>query len=182
MSLFNKINLEQSLQSIQDYFAGELKKMQMGKANVDAISSVAVEAYGSTTNIQSVGQIIVEDGVTLKIVVWDKSILQSVDKALRNANLGAAVSVDSDSIRLKYLPVTLEDRQRKVKELNSMLEETRVKVRHTRQDYMKKLDSLTGVSEDEVDRDKILVQKIVDGYIKQIEELAKKKESDLTSL
>lgn len=180
--LIDEKSLDTQLSEALDRSVKQFKKISTGKANVQAIEQVSVEAYGSTTQLNAVAQIIVEDAMNVKISVWDKSIIAQVDKALRESELGASVAIDKDVIRLKFHPITEDDRKKKTKEVQQVAEDFRIRVRQVRQDFMKKLDSLDGVSEDDQERDKKTIQTKIDSTIKQIDEAASKRETEIMSI
>lgn len=180
--LLDKQKIENELKSIKDYFHKEIKKLRTGKVNPEVIEGVSVEAYGSNNPLNTVGQVQVEDAMNVKVVVWDKSVQANVEKALREANLGGSVVMDKDTIRIKFAPMTEEDRTARVKELNQMVEDTRVKMRLVRQKYKKDLDAMEGESEDEVKRSEEELQKLLDSYIKSTEEIASAKEDEMMKI
>ena len=177
--LLAKDKVQKELEDSVTYFSLDLKKIRTGKVSTEVLAQVEVDAYGSKMTLNSVAQIQVEDAMNVKIAVWDKAVLPHVDKALREANLGGSVSIDKDFIRLKFNPMTEEDRVMRIKELNSKLEEFKVRVRQVRQKFKKELDSMSGVSEDDVKRSEEELQKMVDSTIKTLEELSLKKEAEL---
>ncbi|MCA9381530.1 ribosome recycling factor, partial [Candidatus Dojkabacteria bacterium] len=173
---------EKELSDAIEYFQKELASIRSGKANAKDLEEIMVEAYGGMNKLNTVGQVLAEDAMNLKVNVWDKGVLPAVEAALRAADTGGSVAVDKDSIRIKFSPMTEEDRTKRVKELNDETEQYRVRVRQVRQKYMKELDSLEGVSEDETERNSKEIQKRVDETIEEIEKLAEKKESELTKI
>ncbi len=177
--LLNIAEVNDQIRSAVDHFSSELKKVNTGKANVQAIESIMVEAYGSSVALNTIGQVIPEDAINVKVNVWDKNVLPNVDKALRESSIGASVAIDKDFIRLKFNPITEEDRKQRARELNQMLENCRVRIRHIRQEHKKRLDSLTGVSEDEQKRDEETLQKTIDEAIKNVEAIAERKETEI---
>lgn len=180
--LLNKSDIEKDLDNLVDYYQKEITKLRTGKVNVSTIEEVQVEAYGGYNPLNSVGQVQVEDAMSVKVVVWDKSVQANVEKALREANLGGSVVMDKDTIRIKFQPMTEEDRTARVKELNQMIEETRVKIRLVRQKYKKELDSMEGQSEDEVKRSEEELQKMIDDYISKVEKIGASKEEEMMKI
>lgn len=177
--LFSEEKLKKEIEGTIDYFQKSLKQVRTGKADVLAINEVKVEAYGAQSALNTVGQVIAEDAVNVKINVWDKNVLPNVEAALRNSTLGASVAIDGESIRLKFNPITEEDRKNTSKQISDMLEETRIKIRHSRHKFMEELKKLEGVSEDVQKRDMNELQEIIDSSIKSAEEIAKKKQDDI---
>lgn len=179
------IKIEEFKKELEDaitYFKKELAAVKSGKANAKDLEEIKVEAYGGLNQLNTVGQVMAEDAMTLKVNVWDKSVLPAVEKALRAAETGGSVAVDKDSIRVKFLPMTEEDRQKRVKEVNDLAEQYRIRIRQVRQKYMKELDSLEGVSEDDQEREKKAVQEDIDKTIDSIDEIAEKKEQELLKI
>lgn len=180
--LINEVELKDRIRKSIDYFKKDIKAIGTGKPNVEVIQNLELEAYGAMTTMQAVGQVIVEDAVTVKINVWDKSVLPQVEKALREADLGAQVLMDGDSIRLRFNPVTEEDRKDRVKQLKQKLEEGKIKVRQIRQDFKQELDSMEGVPEDDVKRDLDSLQKEIDSATDELDLISQKKEKELMNV
>jgi ribosome recycling factor len=80
---FNEEALKTELEKIITYFQNELKELRTGRADVDAINSVQVEAYGTMNALNTVGQVSVINAIDVKISVWDKGVIQNVEKSLR---------------------------------------------------------------------------------------------------
>ncbi|MCA9386424.1 ribosome recycling factor [Candidatus Dojkabacteria bacterium] len=180
--LIDDKSFEKELSDAIEYFKKELTTIRSGKASASDLEDIMVEAYGGMNKLNTVGQVLVEDAMNLKVNVWDKGVLPAVEAALRSAETGGSVAVDKDSIRIKFAPMTEEDRKKRVKELNDVTEQYRVRVRQVRQKYMKDLDGLEGVSEDEQERNSKEIQKRVDETINEIEQLSSKKELELTKI
>lgn len=177
--IINTASVKKDLDDVIAHFQVELKGIRTGKVNAEVLGGLFIEAYGASSALNTMAQILVEDAVNVKITPWDRSILSNVDKSLRESNMGASVSIDKDSVRLKFNPITQEDRQKKVKELQAIEEDFKIRVRQVRQKYLKVLDGTKGVSEDEIDREKKDLQKLVDDSIKNIEQLTKVKSDEL---
>lgn len=173
-----KSSLEQSLNRFKD----DIQKLNTGKANIDTIQNIEVEAYGSNVALNTVGQVVLNDAINAVVTVWDKSLIPAVDSALRESSIGASVAIDKDVIRLKFNPLTGEDRVRVVKELKQVLEQAKIAVRQVRQEFMKKVQSLEGVSEDEQDQSEKSIQKEIDNAIKQLDELSNAKEESIMNV
>jgi ribosome recycling factor len=180
--LIDKNKIQEEINAVITYMVQELKKFKTGRASVEVIESITVEAYGMTNKLNGVAQVQVEDATNVKVIVWDKTIFPAVEKALRESGIGASVGIDKDFIRLKFNPITEEDRKERVKELNKFLEEIRIRIRQVRQKYKKELDSMDKVSEDELKREEESLQKAVDEAIKQVEEMVNKKEKELMTV
>jgi ribosome recycling factor len=182
MNLIDSKQIEKELDEALDYFKKDLAQIRSGKAQPSMIEAVLVEAYGGSHPLNTVGQVLVEDAMNIKVQVWDKSIIAAVEKALQGAQLGGGVAVDQDSIRIKFQPMTEEDRKARVKELADLTERYRIRVRQVRQKFMKELEGLDGVSEDDKDRDSDEIQSMIDKSIEDIDNTASKKEEELMQL
>lgn len=180
--LIDDKSFEKELSEALEYFKKDLNSIRSGKANASDLEEITVEAYGSVNKLNTVGQVVAEDAMTLKVSVWDKGVLPAVEAALRAADTGGSVAVDKDLIRIKFMPMTEEDRTKRVKELHETTEQYRIRIRQVRQKYMKDLESLEGVSEDEQERNSKEIQKRIDESIAKIEEISEKKEQELIKL
>ncbi len=180
--LINESELKKELEQAIESFKKKLASIRTGKANPSDYDSVMVEAYGGMNPLNTMGQIVAEDAMTLKVNVWDKSIVPAVEKALREADLGGSVANSGDSIRIKFAPLTEEDRKSKVKDLGDVAEHFRVRVRQVRQKFMKQIEGMEGVSEDDQERDQKNVQSQIDKKIEEIDSLTEKKEQELLKI
>ena len=180
--LYNEKDLKEELELLQIDFEESLKQIRSGRANKDVFDNIKVTAYGADSTLNSVSNLVFEGPLNVVVRVWDKGLVGEVKKALDNANLGASVTDHGDHIRVNFYPLTEESRKEKVKELNRLLEDYRVRVRLVRQDYMQKVKGLDGVSEDEQKVDQEKIQEEIDSSIKELEEIAELKEKELLSL
>lgn len=180
--LFNEQQFKSDAQGIVDYFIGELKKLRTGRATMDLFDNIMVEAYGAMSKLTALSNVVVEDAVSVKVNIWDKNVMPNVEKALREANIGANVIMDSGFIRLKFTPVSEEDRKERVKELGELLEKAKVSIRHLRQKFKEKIEAATGVSEDEQERDTKKLQEVVDNQIADLDKIAKQKEQEILKI
>jgi ribosome recycling factor len=180
--LYDEKALQSSLDRIVENFKDSLKKIRTGRATMELFNELYVEVYGSKSKLSAVANIVIEDALNVKINVWDKNILSSVEESLRGANLGASIIMERDHIRLKFSPLTEETRVASIKELRKLLEEFRIKVRQVRQEFIKKIESLDGVSEDEQRRDEKAIQEKIDECIDNLDNIAKKKENAIMTL
>ena len=106
-----KMRMEKTLESLKNDFGG----LRAGRAHASLLDGIMVEAYGSMTPLAQVGTISVPDARTLSISVWDKSLAKSVDKALRESDLGLNPASDGQLIRIPIPPLSEERRKELVK-------------------------------------------------------------------
>jgi ribosome recycling factor len=118
----------------------------------------------------------------ISVQVWDKSVVQAVDKAIRSANLGLNPIVDGQTLRIPIPPLTGERRTELAKIAGKYAEQQRIAVRNVRRDameHLKKLEKDHGISEDEHKKHNVEVQKITDDHIKKIDDALRHKEEEI---
>ena len=175
----------QKIQSALDHLKMELSGIRAGRANPSLVENISVDAYGAKMKLMEVGTISTPQPTLLTIQVWDVSLVESVIKAIQEANLGLNPASDGQMIRLPLPQLTEERRQEFVKLTHSKVENARVEIRQIRQDsrnsWMQEKDS-GEVSEDEFFRREKLLQELVDKKIGEVEEMGKKKEGELVEI
>ena len=155
------------------------QKIRAGRASTTMVQDVMVEYYGAPTPINQVANVSVPDAMTISIQPWDRTAIGAIEKAIINSNLGFAPSNNGDSIILNVPPLTEERRRDLAKQAKGEAEQTKVTVRNARQDGMKELKKLEGVSEDLVKNVEADIQELTDKYVKTVEEHLKLKEADI---
>jgi ribosome recycling factor len=163
------------------FLLAEFSKLQTGRANAALVEHVEVEAYGHRQQLRTLGGITVQDARTIVIQPWDKSILTNVEKALQTANIGCNPMNDGNVIRLN-LPQMTEDRRKDLtKVVHKLAEEAKVSVRQQRQAV---LDKIKTEEKDEDARytQQEELQKIVEKANAQIEDVKKKKETEIMTV
>jgi ribosome recycling factor len=175
---FNFTNLDKGLQESTEWLAREFSRVHTGRAVPMLLDGVMVEAYGSFQPIKNVGSINVEDARTLRIALWDKSVVKDVEKAIAAANLGLSVATDSDGMRVIFPPLTTENRARLVKVLKEKMEEARISVRKEREAAQSELKT-ADLPEDDARRAKDEIQKRVDAANAKLESIFESKEEEV---
>ena len=173
-----KTRMEKTLDSLKSDFGG----LRAGRAHASLLDGIMVEAYGSLTPISQVGTVSVPDARTLSVSVWDKSIAKSVEKALRESDLGLNPVSDGTLIRVPIPPLSEERRKELVKVAGKYAEQNKVAIRNIRRDALdevKKLKKDNLISEDEEKRAETEIQKITDDAVKKVDELQSQKEKDI---
>lgn len=165
------------IQKVLQHLQNEFSKLQTGRANASLIEHVDVEAYGQRQPLRNVAGITVSDARTIVIQPWDKSVMQSVEKALQQANLGTSPVNDGTVIRINLPPMTEERRVHLKKVVSQLAEEARISVRKHRQDTHDRIKT----EKDEDVKETLLeeLQKTVDDANAKIAENAKKKEEEV---
>jgi ribosome recycling factor len=143
---------------------------------------VHIDAYGSTMPLNQVGAVSVPDPRMLMVNVWDRGLVVSVEKAIRNAGLGLNPLVDGQNLRIPIPPLTEERRKEIAKIASKYAEQQRIAVRNIRRDAnddLKKAEKDGAINQDEHKRLEGEVQKITDEAIKRIDEALKTKEQEI---
>jgi len=157
----------------------EFIKIRAGKASPAMLSSVMVEYYGSQTPLSQVANINTPDGRTLSVQPWEKSMLQEIEKAIMNANLGFNPMNNGDFVIINVPPLTEERRIQLAKQAKAESEHAKVGVRNARQDANKEIRDLDDASEDQKKNAEMDVQEITDKYTKKIDDFLAAKEAEI---
>lgn len=155
------------------------QKIRAGRASTTMVQDVMVEYYGAMTPINQVANVSVPDAMTISIQPWDRTAINAIEKAIINANLGFAPSNNGENIILNVPPLTEERRKDLAKQAKAESEQTKVTIRNARQDGMKELKKLDGISEDLIKNIEADIQELTDKYVKTIDEHLKLKEADI---
>ncbi|MBK7630893.1 MAG: ribosome recycling factor [Ignavibacteriales bacterium] len=160
----------------------ELSKVRTGKATTTLLDGVKVDYYGSLTPINQVGNVTVLDPHTLSITPWDKAMVQIIDRAILEANLGFNPISDGTNLKIPIPALTEERRKDFVKLTKKFGEDSKVAIRNVRRDandHLKKEQKDKKMSEDELKDAEDEVQKLTDHHIKLIDDILKHKEKEI---
>ncbi len=162
----------------------ELVKIRAGRANPNMLDSIVVDYYGTPTPLGQVGNISVVDARTITIQPWEKNMLQPIERAIINSNIGLTPQNDGNIIRLFLPPLTEERRKELVKRVNSEGELSKVAIRSIRRDgieHIKKLQK-DGLSEDAAKDAEKDIQALTDRYTVQIDKHLEAKDKEIMSV
>ena len=160
----------------------ELSKIRTGKATTVLLDSIRVDYYGNMVPINQVGNVSVLDAHTLSITPWEKQMVQVVDKAILEANLGLNPISDGTNLKIPIPPLNEERRKELVKLVRKFGEESKVAIRNVRRDandHLKKEEKEKKLSEDLMHDAEGEVQKLTDEHIKLIDDTLKHKEKEI---
>jgi len=160
----------------------EFNTVRSGRASVGLLDRIAVDYYGSKTPLKQLANIAAPEPRLLTVMPYDKSAMKSIEKALRDSDLGINPSSDGQVIRLPIPHLTEERRRELVKLVHRLAEDGRVAVRNIRRDAMKDLRDLVKegmVGEDAERRAEEDLQKLTDAHVRDIDELLKHKEAEI---
>ncbi len=163
----------------------ELAAMRTGRASLAMLDSVRVDYYGNPTPLNQVGSLAVPEATLITVQPWEPGMLGAIEKAIRGADLDLNPQNDGKVIRIPVPSPTEERRKNLVKHAHKHAEEGRVAIRNVRRDvndHLKKLLKSHEVSEDDEKQAVAEVQKLTDQHIEQINEILKKKESEIMAV
>ncbi len=163
----------------------DLSAIRTGRARPALVENLQVEYYGTPTALSQVASIKVPDARLLVIEPWDRSVLGGIEKAILKSDIGLNPSNDGTVIRLSFPPLTQERRQELVKVVHKKVEDGKIALRNIRRDAHEELRAMEKrkeISEDEEKRATEQLQKLVDRYIQQMEQIGKAKESELMEI
>lgn len=186
MSIENSLKLatdrmDKSIESLQF----ELAKHRTGRAHPGLIENISVDSYGAEAPLKQIASIVAEDAQTLTVNVWDKSQISVVEKAIVSADLGLNPVVNGPVLRVPLPPLTQERREKLVKVVKGIGENSKISIRNIRRDLLNefkqfKKDKL--VSEDEERSGQNQAQTLTDDYIKKVDKIVLLKEKELKTI
>jgi ribosome recycling factor len=162
----------------------ELIKIRAGKASPQMLDGLTVDYYGSQTALNQIGNVSVMDPRTLTIQPWEKNMLQPIERAIINANLGVTPQNDGNIIRLFMPPLTEERRKEFVKRAGGEGEQSKVAIRNIRRDALEQIKKLQkdGLSEDEAKDAEKEIQDITDKNISLVDKHLAAKEKEIMAI
>lgn len=176
---------ESSMQKTVESTQRSFNTIRTGRANASLLDKVMVEYYGTPTSLKSLANISTPDATTILIQPYDKSSLNTLEKALRLSDVGLNPSNDGSVIRLNIPPLTSDRRKEFVKMASKYAEEGRVAIRNIRRDALdtiRKEEKAAEVSEDESRDLQDTLQKMTNKFTAKIDELLAEKEKDITTV
>ncbi|MBT8183377.1 MAG: ribosome recycling factor [Eudoraea sp.] len=169
-----KESMDQAIAHLEKEFV----KIRAGKANPSMLSSVMVEYYGSQTPLSQVSNINTPDARTISVQPWEKSMLQEIETAIMNANLGFNPMNNGEMVIINVPPLTEERRVQLVKQAKAEAEDAKIGVRNARQEAKKEIKELD-ISEDLEKNVELDIQELTDTYTKKIDAFLDNKEAEI---
>ncbi len=170
--------MEKAIANLKKEFAN----VRTGRANPLILERVMVEYYGTPTPLRQMSNVTVQDGQTLVITPYDKTIVNEIEKAIAKADIGITPNSDGICVRLTFPPLT-EDRRKEIcKSVKKMAEDAKVAIRNIRRDAVddvKKIEKEENLSEDDVKAGQNDVQKLTDKYTKIVDSIEQEKEQEV---
>jgi ribosome recycling factor len=175
---------EESMNKAISHLEAELVKIRAGKATPQMLDGIMVDYYGALTPIAQVGNISVMDARTLSIQPWEKNMLQPIERAIINSNIGINPQNDGNMIRLFLPPLTEERRKELVKRANVEGEHSKVAIRNLRRVGIEEIKKLQkdGLSEDAAKDAEGEIQVLTDKFIAVVDKHLSKKEKEIMAV
>ncbi len=177
-----KSNMQTHLAKTEEALKKDFSGLRTGRATTALLDGIMVDAYGSVVPLNQVGNASVPEARMLSVQVWDKNLLKTVEKAIRDAGLGLNPMNDGQTIRIPIPPLSEERRIELVKIAGKYTETARVSARNVRRealDEVKKLKQANEISEDEQKRYEAEIQDMTDKTVAALDELLKTKEVEI---
>lgn len=166
-------------------FKAETAKLRTGRAHPSILDHIRVDYYGTEMSINQVANVNVSDARTLTITPWEKKMVQAIEKAILNSDLGLNPTTAGEVIRVPMPPLNEERRKELIKVVRNEAEAARVSIRSVRRDANNELKEVLKskqITEDEERRYTDEIQKITNKYVAEVDQLTTAKESDLLAI
>jgi ribosome recycling factor len=180
-----KKSTEHRMAKSVEAFKTDLAKVRTGRAHTGLLDHVAVDYYGTPTPLNQIAKVTLLDARTIGVAPFEKKMVQTVEKAIRDSDLGLNPAAAGETIRVPMPPLTEERRKELIKVVRHEAENARVAVRNLRRDAnhnLKEALKKKEVSENDERRAQEEVQKLTDRHIAEIEKLLQQKESELLAV
>ena len=179
---FDVEDLKRRMGASVQSFRHELAGLRTGRASAGLVEPVQVVAYGQSMPLNQVATISIPEPRAISVQVWDKGMVNAVDKAIREANLGLSPVIEGQVLRLRIPELNEQRRREMVKLAHKYAEEARVAVRHVRRDGLDRLKKLLKdkvLSEDDEKRFETEVQKATDQSVAEVDSVVEAKEKEV---
>ncbi len=176
------IDFESKMSSAVLHYEKELNTLRTSRANPSMLDSIFVDAYGSKTPLNQLGNISIQDASTIIIQIWDTSLIKSIENVITESNLGINPQVDGQIIRLPIPKLSEERRKEIIKVASEIAENSRITIRNIRRDFIetaKNEKKNSNLSEDDLKRKINEIQKITDNNIDKIDKILEAKKIDI---
>jgi ribosome recycling factor len=180
-----KKTAEQKMKRTIDTLKSDLAKVRTGRAHTGLLDHITVDYYGTPTPLSQMANVTLLDARTIGVTPWEKKMAGTIEKAIRDSDLGLNPSTTGETVRVPMPVLTEERRKELIKVVRHEGENARVAVRNVRRDAIHQLKELLKqkkVAEDEERRAQDDVQKLTDRHVADIDKLLQQKETDLMAV
>ena len=175
-------DLEIKMSSAILHYEKELNSLRTSRANPSMLDNISVDAYGSKTPLNQLGNISIQDASTITIQIWDASLIKLIENAITESNLGINPQVDGQLIRLPIPKLSEERRKEIIKIASEYAENSKIAIRNIRREFIetsKNEKKESNLSEDDLKRKINDIQKITDENIEKIDKILETKKIDI---
>ncbi|MBJ3775540.1 ribosome recycling factor [Acuticoccus mangrovi] len=184
MSAVDLDDLRRRMDGALQVLKHELSGLRTGRASASMLEPITVEAYGATMPLNQVATVSVPEPRLISVQVWDRSMAQAVEKAIRESSLGLNPVVEGQLMRIPIPELNAERRQELVKVAHKYAEQARIAVRHVRRDGMEEVKKAEkdGLSQDEMRNLSDRIQKLTDEKVAEIDAIVDHKEQEISQI
>jgi ribosome recycling factor len=182
---FDLADVKRRMQGALQSFKGDLASLRSGRASANMLDPIQVEAYGARQPLAQLATVSVPEARLLSVQVWDRSMVNAVEKAIRESDLGLNPQTEGQVLRIRIPELNEQRRKEMVKVAHKYAEESKIAVRHVRRDAIdtiKKVEKDGAFTKDDVTRQSDLVQKATDQHIAEIDQALATKEKEILSV
>jgi ribosome recycling factor len=172
---------KENMQNALLHLEKELVKIRAGKASPSMLSSVMVEYYGNMTPLSQMSNVNTPDARTISVQPWEKQMIQQIETAILNSNLGFNPMNNGEMVIINVPPLTEERRKQLVKQAKVEAEDAKVSIRSARQEANKEVKALE-VSEDLVKNAEIDIQELTDQFSQKVDRILEVKEAEIMKI
>ena len=173
-----KSKMEQTISFVKS----EIGKIRTGRANTEMFNNILVNYYDNETPLNQVANIAALDAITISIRPFDKTVIDDIEKAILDSDLGFNPSNNGNSIMITFPPLSAERRQELVKVASKIIEDGRISVRNIRREIIqsaKRIEDEQNISEDNMKTFLDDIQEVTDSFITRLNALQKEKEIEI---
>ena len=173
-----KSKMEQTISFVKS----EIGKIRTGRANTEMFNNILVNYYDNETPLNQVANIAALDAITISIQPFDKTVIDDIEKAILESDLGFNPSNNGNSIMITFPPLSAERRQELVKVASKIIEDGRISVRNIRREIIqsaKRIEDEQNISEDNMKTFLDDIQEVTDTFINRLNSLQKEKEVEI---
>ncbi|MFB0565527.1 MAG: ribosome recycling factor [Candidatus Aminicenantaceae bacterium] len=174
--------LERDMQRSVEHFRKDLSRLRTGRANINLLEDIKIDYYGTQTPLNQVATLGVHDPTLIVVQPWDPSFLETIDKAVRSADLGLNPINDGKVLKIPIPPLDEERRQELAKHIKKMLEDEKTVLRNMRRESKENVEELEEkkeITEDDKFWGYDKLKEVTEEYMKRIEEMASSKEKEI---
>ena len=175
-------SLKTKMENAISHHEKELSSIRTSRANISMLENLYVDAYGTKTPLNQLGNISVPDASTLTIQVWDNSLIKNIENSILDSKLGINPQIDGSIIRLPVPKLSEERRDELSKVASQYAENAKISIRNVRREGMDELkleEKEKLISQDDQKKQTSEIQKLTDSYIEKIDEITISKKEEI---